>query len=89
MDEGVVAVQLSESLSLEIGKMYTPFSVYNSHFISDPQTLELGETNESAVLLKYANDFLELSVGAFNGSFDEVGKDNRIDDFTAHLAVEF
>jgi len=54
-------------LYLQAGKMYVPFGTFESHFISDPNTLELGETRESAAVIGYANDQLELSFGVFKG----------------------
>ncbi len=70
-------------LYLQAGKMYVPFGNFESFFISDPLTLELGETRESAVVIGYANELLELSLGVFNGDTDEAGKDNHIDSFVA------
>lgn len=68
---------------LQAGKMYVPFGNFDSMFISDPLTLELGETRESAALVGYANDQFDLSVGVFNGDIDETGKDDHIDSFVA------
>ncbi|WP_145926351.1 LbtU family siderophore porin [Syntrophotalea acetylenica] len=68
---------------LQAGKMYVPFGNFETHFISDPLTLELGETRESAVVIGYASDLLELSFGVFNGDVDETGKDSHLDSFVA------
>jgi hypothetical protein len=70
-------------LYLQAGKMYVPFGNFESHFISDPNTLELGETRESAAVVGYANDLFDLSFGVFNGDIDEEGKDDHIDSFVA------
>jgi hypothetical protein len=70
-------------LYLEAGKLYVPFGNFESHFISDPLTLELGETRETAAVVGYANDLFDLSFGIFNGDLDEAGKDNHIDNFVA------
>jgi hypothetical protein len=70
-------------LYLQAGKMYVPFGNFETHFISDPNTLELGETRESAAVVGYANNLFDLSFGVFNGDIDEQGKDDHIDSFVA------
>ncbi len=68
-------------LYLNAGKMYVPFGNFESHFISDPLTLEIGETRESAVRVGFANDMTEICVAVFNGDIDETGDDNHIRSF--------
>ena len=69
------------------GKMYVPFGKFNSHFVSDPLTLELGETNDTALYVDYLwRDLVEFKTGFFNGEVDTVGDNNNIDSFVA--AVE-
>jgi hypothetical protein len=68
---------------LEAGKLYIPFGAFNSHFVSDPLVLELGETRESAAVLAYANGPFEVKLGAFNGNLDAESDDDRTDDLVA------
>jgi hypothetical protein len=70
-----------------IGLQYVPFGVFNSHFISDPLTLELGETQEVAILGGYATDLFALSAFVFNGDAEEAGENDRIRDWGAALTV--
>lgn len=70
-------------LYLELGKRYVPFGNFESHFVSDPLTLEIGETQETGVMAGFANEWFELSVGAFNGDIDEIDEDNHINNFVA------
>jgi len=81
VDQGIITIDGADVVPLyvDLGKMYIPFGRFESHFISDPLTLELGETNESAVVGGFRNNLLELSVGAFNGDID----DDRIDNYLA------
>ena len=79
LDEGTLIITLKEGFSLIAGKMYLPFGVFNSHFVSDPQTLELGEINESALLLTYESGSYEFSAAIFNGSVDRAGEDEIVD----------
>jgi hypothetical protein len=74
---------------LSVGKMYVPFGNFESHFISDPLTLELGETRESAMNIGYVNDRVEISAAIFNGDIDEADDDDHINGFvgTARLMM--
>lgn len=67
--------------NMNVGKMYVPFGRFESHLISDPLTLELGETRESALAGGLGIDWLELSIGVFNGDIDKTGSDNHIESF--------
>ncbi|MBC2695674.1 MAG: LbtU family siderophore porin [Desulfobacteraceae bacterium] len=85
VDQGIITIDGADVVPLyvDLGKMYIPFGKFESHFIRDPLTLELGETNESAVVGGFRNDLLELSVGVFNGDIDETGEDDHIDNYLA------
>ncbi|GAB4247940.1 MULTISPECIES: LbtU family siderophore porin [Deferrisoma] len=54
------------------GRQYVPFGAFPSHFVSDPLTLELGETRETAVLIGYDHDRFTLSLFAMNGDAEKV-----------------
>lgn len=73
--------------SARIGRQYLPFGVYNSHFISDPLTLALGETRETALLAGYSREHFSLSAFVFNGDVDKIGADDRLSDWGASLVV--
>jgi len=87
IDEGIIIIDGEDviPLYLNAGKMYVPFGKFESHFISDPLTLELAETRESAVKLGFANDTLDLCFGLFNGDIDETGEDNHAETYFAGL----
>lgn len=87
VDEGTITIKVADGFSVTAGKMYVPFGVFNSHFITDPLTLELGETRESAILATYGNERFEVSIGLFNGDVDETGDDDKIDDIVAGVTV--
>lgn len=67
VDEGTISLDLTKGWSLTAGQMYVPFGVYESNMISDPLTLEMGETRESAVLIGYQTNGLYASAYVFNG----------------------
>ncbi len=89
LDEGIITLGAEEDFPyyLSAGKMYVPFGVYESRLISDPLTLELGETRETAVLLGIEHDLFSASLGAFKGDVQETDRDSRINNLVA--AVNF
>lgn len=86
VDEGFIIIDGEDvvPLFLSAGKMYVPFGNFESHFVSDPLTLEIGETNESAVMVGFAGDWLDLSAAVYNGDVDEIDDDDdHINGFAA------
>ncbi|MDH5710976.1 MAG: LbtU family siderophore porin [Gammaproteobacteria bacterium] len=65
---------------LTAGRMYVPFGNFESHMISDPLTLELGETQEAAIRVGFATGGLHASIYAFNGNSDQVDTDPTVAD---------
>jgi hypothetical protein len=92
LDTGVITITGGEGFPgfFSAGKMYVPFGSFESSMISDPLTLELGETRESALLFGFGIDGLYGSVYVFNGDVDKADKDSHIDNFGANAgyAVE-
>ncbi len=87
IDEGFILLDGKDvvPLYLNAGKMYVPFGYFESHFISDPLTLEIGETNESAVRAGFFHPWLDLSLTAYNGEVDEIGEDDHIKGFVGSV----
>jgi hypothetical protein len=71
-------------LFLSAGKMYVPFGNYESHMLTDPYTLELGETNEGALQIGLEAGGFRTSVYAFNGDTSNGG-----DDKAQHYGASF
>ena len=89
-DEGFIILDGEDvvPLYLNVGKLYVPFGNFESHFISDPLTLEIGETSEGAVKAGYTNEWVEACVSVYNGDVDEAGdNDSHIDDFVASINI--
>lgn len=91
VDEGFITLTGAEKIPayLIAGKQYLPFGNFETHFISDPITLELGETNEGGVVIGYRplQDLLDVRVGIFNGKTGKAGADNVIENYTAGVVV--
>ncbi len=73
-------------LTFSGGKMYLPFGKFNSYMISDPLTLELGETNNSLVLFALEKDLWSFQTGIFNGD-TETSNSDSIDAWVAALEI--
>ena len=69
------------------GQYYVPFGVFDSGMISDPLTLEIGETRETAVEVGFNAKGFSGAVYVFNGTNKQDG-DNIIDNFGAALGYE-
>ena len=85
LDEGFITLTGGPDCpaSVSAGKMYVPFGRFESHMISDPLTLELAETSESAVMLGVEEKGFYGSVYLFNGDADEFDEDSHVDNYGA------
>jgi len=91
VDEGYITLDGKDKMPfyLQAGKMAVPFGWFESHFISDPLTLELGETKEDGVTVGYADNGLNISATLFNGDVNERGSDDdHIDGWVLNLSYE-
>ncbi len=62
----------------DVGLQYLPFGNYSSRLISDPLTLELGETQATALQGGFTGDNLTLSLFLFNGAIDRSGDEDHL-----------
>lgn len=70
--------------ALQTGRYVVPFGVYETNMISDPVTLELGETGQDAVMFAAESGGLYGSAFAFDGDLER-GGNNTIDGFGVAL----
>jgi hypothetical protein len=70
------------------GQIYVPFGVYETNLVSDPLTLEIGETRETAALLGFEYQGVGGSVYGFNGD-TKLNGDNRISSWGANLGYRW
>ncbi|MEJ2691746.1 MAG: LbtU family siderophore porin [Candidatus Thiodiazotropha sp.] len=68
---------------LKAGRNTLPFGAYPTQMISDPLTLELGETNDTALEVGYAVEGFEFSLFLFQGDHN-----NKADDFGGQLGYQ-
>ncbi|MBF0620825.1 MAG: LbtU family siderophore porin [Magnetococcales bacterium] len=67
------------------GKTAVPFGNFSTNLVSDPVTLELGETVEDIVQVGFESNGINGSVYVFNGDVDKNGDDNVVAQFGANL----
>jgi hypothetical protein len=90
IDEGTITLGNEEKspFHLTAGKMYVPFGSFESVMVSDPLTLELAETRDTALLAGFAKAGWYGSLYAFNGEVAKTGKSDTIDTFGANLGYK-
>ncbi len=83
LDKGFILLDGADvmPLYLKAGKLYVPFGNFKSNMISDPLTLELGETRESAVEIGFKSEGFYAAAYMFNGDVNKDGGDNHADNF--------
>ena len=91
LDEAYILLGNTEHFPLYVqaGKLYLPFGNFESHMISDPLTLELGESRESAVVLGFDFNGIYAGAYAFNGDINESGDDDEIKCFGLNAGYAF
>lgn len=89
LDEGFITISDTDRFPLYLlaGKYYVPFGKFESFFISDPLTLELGETNQSAVMCGYHHGIFDVNAGLFNGDVNKIGQKDHARNVFASAAV--
>ena len=91
IDEGTITLGNTSEfpLYLTVGKMYVPFGDFTSNMVSDPLTLELGETNEDTLQIGFEKGLFYGSIYGFNGAVKETGKDDMARNLGANLGFGF
>ncbi|MBF0368629.1 MAG: LbtU family siderophore porin [Magnetococcales bacterium] len=69
------------------GLMGLPFGVYPSNMISDPMTLDIGETYDTAVLVGFEHAGWYGSFYVFNGESNNMNSEDEIEHFGGNLGV--
>ncbi|MCG8316341.1 MAG: LbtU family siderophore porin [Pseudomonadales bacterium] len=79
LDEVFLSYGINEYLAVTAGQIYLPFGQFKSAALVDPLTLDLGETRETAAMIAYQKNGLNLRFYVFNGETDVNG--DVIDNF--------
>lgn len=86
VDLAALTIAPNDSWAITAGQFYLPFGVYDTQMVSDPLTLELGETRETAVQTAYHQGSFGLTAYLFDGDASEDGK-SKIDNFGLAFAL--
>lgn len=91
IDEGGITLgNIDENgATITVGKLYVPFGVFETAMVSDPLTLELGETREGAAVVDFAAQGFYGAVYAFNSEMDKDGDDDAVDAYGANVGYLF
>lgn len=92
VDEGAInfGIPVSPSLDGEVsfGILFVPFGEFNSHFIANPYTKDIGETKQAGLRFSASNSIISGSVVFYNEEIDVVGGSNsQIGDMAAGLVA--
>ncbi len=71
VDEATMTLKLAANGALTAGRMFVPFGSFESNMVSDPLTLELGETSETAFLVSVADRGTTGALYVFKGDARE------------------
>lgn len=87
LDTGYLTIANAEAtpLFLTAGQIYVPFGVFETNMVSDPLTLDIGETRETVLQLGVAQGDVSGSLYLFNGDTAIDGK-NQMDNWGATLS---
>ncbi|OGR02291.1 MAG: hypothetical protein A2520_08905 [Deltaproteobacteria bacterium RIFOXYD12_FULL_53_23] len=90
IDEGTITLgdENQSPFYLAVGKMYVPFGSFKSSLVSDPLTLELAETRDTALLAGFAAAGWYGSLYTFNGEVDKTGGNDTMGTFGANLSYK-
>ena len=83
LDEGGITLGNVDEygVAVTIGKLYIPFGVYETGMISDPLTLDLGETREGAIVGEFGRGGFRGAAYTFNSAIGDDADDDMIDAF--------
>lgn len=86
VDEAVINLHPSEKTDIAIGRLYVPFGSYDTHMVTDPVTLDIGESQEEAVQLSQKFGGITASAYVFKDKAE--GANSKIDNGGLSLTYE-
>lgn len=74
---------------LSAGLMHVPFGYFENHFISKPITYQIGETMDSALMVGFRNDWIDISGAVFNANIEKTGQTDHVRSFAGRGILTF
>ena len=90
VDEGSIALKniYGTPLAITFGRLYVPFGEFNSHFVSDPFTLEIAETGKTALQIGIEHQIFAGSLALFKSGVVAAGEENNhLNNISACIAI--
>ena len=88
VDTAIMQLALSDDIEMTAGQMTLAFGRYETAALSDPLTLELGETADTAVQFATSRNALGASITLFNGDNEEIASQDD-DQVRVLLAIDY
>ncbi len=85
VDEATIAYSPNDTLTFTAGRTYLPFGVFETNMVSDPLTLDIGETREDILMVGAEMDGIYGSAYVFNGDMEKAGQDDLISNYGFNL----
>jgi len=85
VDVATITLAPNDNWRITTGQSYVPFGVYDSHMISDPLTLEIGETRESVLQADLLLGDAMLTGYVFNGTNQDNASKDEADRYGLNL----
>jgi hypothetical protein len=86
IDHATINVNDVMGFNFSLGRQYLPFGSYNSSLLSDPLTLEIGETREAAIGVNKSIGLVTAEAYMFQGDA-QPSSNAKIPDYMARLSI--
>ncbi len=74
VDEAFIVLNPTEQFFVQAGTYVVPFGSYEALVLSDPLTLDIGETGQTAITLGFSTGPVTIQAGTFNGDVMEASE---------------
>ncbi len=74
VDEAFIVLNPTEQFFIQAGTYVVPFGSYEALVLSDPLTLDIGETGQTAIMLGFSTGPVTVQAGTFNGDVMEASE---------------
>ncbi len=87
LSEGIITIQLGNGWYFNGGRMVVPFGTYETNFVTNPITTDLGEAHKAALQFGFERNGLYGSLYAYNGNTIKTSTALKGDDNAEHFGT--